>query len=46
MRHISEILKPGAKLKAKKLTKKQIKLIDETVELQNKIPESIRYPHH
>ena len=40
---ISELLIKGKTLKVKKLTKKQIKLIDKTVEEQNKIPRSIRY---
>ena len=33
-------------LKAKKLTKKDIELIDKTIEEQKNIPISIRFPHH
>lgn len=43
--HISTILKKGAKLKARKLTKKDLELIEKTVKEQEKIPKSFRFPY-
>ena len=45
MKHISEILKPGCLLRAKKLTKRQIQLINKTIKIQSELPKSIRFPY-
>ncbi len=43
-KHISELLKKGARLKTK-LTKEDLVLIDKTVEAQKNIPQSYRFPY-
>jgi hypothetical protein len=43
--NIKSILKPGCTLKAKKLTKKQIELLQETIKKQEGIPKSFRFPY-
>ena len=43
--HISTILKKGVKLKARKLNKKDLALIEKTIKEQEKIPKSFRFPY-